>query len=71
MTLNGKRDGFVMEDFRAVAKSAMMKRGRAEAILKAVASVVAKWPDFAAEARVDEGVREKIQTTHCLTFPGT
>lgn len=71
MTLNGKRDGFVMEDFRAVAKSAMMKRGRAEAILKAVASVVAKWPDFAAEARVDEGVSEKIQTTHCLTFPGT
>jgi hypothetical protein len=29
--MNGKRDGFTLADFRACAKSALMKRGRAEA----------------------------------------
>ena len=68
MTLNGKRHGFTMADFRAAAKSANMKRGRAEAIVKEVASVVARWPEFAAEAKLAEGLREKIQKTHCLTL---
>ncbi|MEK6325673.1 MAG: type II toxin-antitoxin system HipA family toxin [Acidobacteriota bacterium] len=69
MTLNGKRDGFAMEDFRAGAKGAMMKRGRAEAIVEEVTSVVARWPDFAVEARVADDLREKIQKTHRLGFP--
>jgi serine/threonine-protein kinase HipA len=71
MTLNGKRDGFVMGDFRAAAKSANMKRGRAEAIVKEVCSIVAGWPEFAAEAEIPDRVREKIQKTHCLAFPNT
>lgn len=64
MTLNGKRDGFVMDDFRAGAKSAMMKRGRAEAIVEEVKAVVARWPDFAEQAQLDDVTREKIQKTH-------
>lgn len=32
MPMNGKRDGFTLADFRACGKSALMKRGRAEAI---------------------------------------
>ena len=40
MTLNGKRDGFTLEDFRACARSALMKRGRAETIVE---EVVAAW----------------------------
>jgi hypothetical protein len=31
-----KRDGFTMADFRTCAKSALMKRGRAEAIVEEV-----------------------------------
>ena len=69
MSLNGKRDGFALADFRAAAKGAHMKRGRAEGIVKEVSSIVAKWPEFAAEAGLPDGVREKIQKTHCLTFP--
>ncbi len=69
MTLNGKRDAFAMEDFRACAKRAMMKRGRAEAIVEEVTSAVARWPDFAVEAQVADIFREKIQKTHCLAFP--
>ena len=53
MTLNGKRDGFALEDFRACASSASMKRGRAEAILDEVVAAVARWPEFAAKAGVD------------------
>jgi serine/threonine-protein kinase HipA len=53
MTLNGKRDGFVLEDFRACAKAASMKRGRADAILDEVIAAVARWPEFAAQAGVD------------------
>jgi serine/threonine-protein kinase HipA len=68
MTLNGKRDGFTMSDFRAVAKSANMKRGRAEAIVKEIISVVKRWPEFAAVAKLSEGLRDKIQQTHCLAF---
>jgi 3-oxoacyl-[acyl-carrier protein] reductase len=34
MTLNGKRDGFTLDDLKACARSAAMKRGRAEAIVK-------------------------------------
>lgn len=66
MTLNGKRDGFVVEDFRAGARSALMKRGRAEAILEEVTKAVRRWPEFAAAAGVNEETREKIQTSHRL-----
>jgi serine/threonine-protein kinase HipA len=69
MTLNGKRDGFTMADFRAAANSANMKRGRAEAMVKEVSSVVRRWPEFAAEAKLDDGLRDKIQRAHSLVFP--
>ena len=71
MTLNGKRDGFTMTDFRAAAKSANMKRGRAEAIVEEVSSVVRRWPEFAAEAELNAGLRDKIQRAHCLLFPAS
>ena len=66
MTLSGKRDGFGMDDIRAGAKSATMKRGRAEAIVEQVRSAVARWPEFAAAARVADDVRDRIQRTHRL-----
>ena len=69
MTLNGRRDGFTMEDFEACAKSALMKRGRAAVIIAEVQAAVRQWPEFAAEARLDEERRDKIQKTHRLEFP--
>lgn len=61
MTLNGKRDGFVLEDFKACAASASMKRGRAEAIIKEVTDIVIRWRDFADDAAVDAQWRDQIQ----------
>lgn len=69
MTLNGKRDGFVLEDFRSAARSALMKRGRAETILGEVREAVSRWPEFAARARVAGEWREKIGKSHRLEIP--
>jgi len=71
MTMNGKRDGFTLADFRACAKAALMKRGRAEAILEGVCAAVAKWPDYAEQAQVVSAWRKQIQGNHRLGIPRT
>jgi len=69
MTLNGKRDGFTLGDFDACAKAALMKRGRAGAILEEVILAVKRWPEFAKEAQIPEDWAKKIQHAHRLSFP--
>ena len=68
MTLNGKRDNFTHEDFEQCAKAALLKRGRAVAILDEVQAAVKDWPRFADEAGVSPEWRDKIQRTHRLSF---
>jgi len=68
--MNGKHDGFTLADFRACAKSALMKRGRAEAIVEEVRAVVAKWPAYAEQAEVLKDWRKPIQSSLRLNFPG-
>jgi serine/threonine-protein kinase HipA len=68
MTLNGKRDGFTLDDFKACAQSASMKRGRAETIVAEVQGVVARWLDYADEAQVNPAQRDKIQAALRLEF---
>ncbi len=63
MTLNGKRDGFTLEDFRACAEAVAMKRGRAVAILEEVHRAVSRWPQYAEEAGVAVDWRDKIAHT--------
>ncbi|MDP1570566.1 MAG: HipA domain-containing protein [Vicinamibacterales bacterium] len=69
MTLQGKRDGCTVADFRACAKGAGMKRGRAEAIVDEVRAAVAQWPAFAAAAAVPDAWREQIQGHLRLDLP--
>lgn len=61
MTLNGKRDGFTMEDFKACAETASLKRGRAESIVSDVRKAVSKWSEFATEASVAAVWRKEIK----------
>ncbi len=61
MTINGKRDGFTLEDFKACAKSVSMKRGSAEAIIEEVRRVVSRWGEYADEAGVSPSQRDMIQ----------
>ncbi|MDO9693796.1 MAG: type II toxin-antitoxin system HipA family toxin [Candidatus Latescibacteria bacterium] len=64
MSLNGKRDDFQIDDFRACARNASLKRGRAEEILLQVVAAVKQWPAMAEEAGVPRNIAERIQATH-------
>ncbi len=71
MTLNGKRDDFTFADFRACAKSAMLKRGRDKALLEEVTEAVQGWPEFAKQAGVTPEQRKQIGRGHRLKIAAT
>ena len=64
MSLNSKRDNFMLEDFIAYAENAAMRRGRAQEILDQVQQAVLAWPKFAQEAGVPEQNSARIAATH-------
>lgn len=68
MSINGKRDGFVMNDFRVAAATAGLARGRAETLLEEVIHIVSKWPTYADEVRVSPSMRDGIKMTMRLRF---
>ncbi len=71
MTINGKRDGFTLEDFRTCAATAGLKRGRAETMLDEVRTVVQRWPTYAEQAAVWPRQRDQIRAALRLDFPRT
>ncbi|HEY4075539.1 MAG TPA: type II toxin-antitoxin system HipA family toxin [Rhizomicrobium sp.] len=64
MSLNGKRDDFVDEDFFAFAKMAGLKRGRDKVILEEVRDAVNRWHVFADAAGIAERFRKQIASLH-------
>jgi serine/threonine-protein kinase HipA len=66
MSMNGKRDGFTIEDFRACAAAASMKRGRADAIVREVLAAVRRWPQHATKAAVPKEWRPRIKASQRL-----
>jgi serine/threonine-protein kinase HipA len=69
MSINGKRDGFTREDFRACARAAALKRGLADDVLDEVIEVVKRWPDFAEQARVGRRWQQAIEKSLRLRIP--
>jgi serine/threonine-protein kinase HipA len=63
MTINGKQDGFLLEDFEQCGKAAMLKRGQYKTILREIREVVLNWRDYADEVGVAPDQRDKIQKT--------
>jgi serine/threonine-protein kinase HipA len=63
MTINGKRDDFTLDDFKACARTASMKRGRAEKIVNEVKQTVSNWKHYANDAGVDPRQRDQIART--------
>jgi serine/threonine-protein kinase HipA len=63
MTINGKQDDFTLEDFRACAAAAGLKRGRAETILAETLAAVERWPEFAEQADVLPQQRQKVRAS--------
>lgn len=68
MTVNGKRDGFTLDDFRACAAAAGLKRGRDKQMLQDVQDAVDRWPEFAQQAGVDEEQAGQIGRAHRMRF---
>ncbi|MFY9341249.1 MAG: type II toxin-antitoxin system HipA family toxin [Planctomycetota bacterium] len=68
MTLAGKADKFTVDDLRAVAKTAAMKRGRAETMLAEVTAAVRRWREFATSADVPADRSAAIGGTHRLAW---
>jgi serine/threonine-protein kinase HipA len=62
MSINNRRDSFTMDDFRACAKMAGLKRGRGETLLNEVTAAVAAWKTFAAEVDLPTKWRDQIQS---------
>jgi serine/threonine-protein kinase HipA len=61
MSVNGKRDEFEREDLLALAKAAGIKKHRADQMVQKVLEAVRRWPEFAAEAKVDGENIRRIQ----------
>ena len=61
MSLNGKRDGFELEDLVAFAGVAGVKKTRANAILDQVAAAVSNWRRFAEQAGMTESDVVRIE----------
>jgi serine/threonine-protein kinase HipA len=66
MSLNGKRDAFSHEDFKACAKTISMQRGRAQDILEEVRQAVLRWPEFAARSGISGDFIKVIKNSHRL-----
>jgi serine/threonine-protein kinase HipA len=69
MSLNGKRDNFTIDDFRAVGDTASMKRGRADAIVAEVTEAARRWSAFAEHAGVEGDRIKQIALAHRLDIP--
>lgn len=69
MTINGKRDGFLKGDIRAVGRNASLKQGRADALFEEVAAAVKRWPEFADRARLPVDTTRRIGKAHRLDLP--
>lgn len=69
MSINGRVDGFTVEDLRAVGEIAGLKRGEAKRILAEVTEAVAAWPERAAEAGLEQERIERIRRAHRLKLP--
>jgi serine/threonine-protein kinase HipA len=62
MSINGKTDDFTLDDFKACAKTASMKRGRAVKIIDEVKQFVSHWKKYSDDVGVDPLQRDKIQS---------
>ncbi len=63
MSMNEKKDDFTLEDFCSCGKTALMKRGRAEAIVDRVSAAVNRWPEFANESDIPSNTIRQIQNS--------
>ncbi|MGJ8690785.1 MAG: type II toxin-antitoxin system HipA family toxin [Gammaproteobacteria bacterium] len=64
MSINGKRDNFVLEDLLALASSAGIKAAKAKQVIERVIASVKRWPQFAEQAGVEPVRSKQIANAH-------
>ena len=64
MSVNGKRDGFVVEDLMICARSAGISNPRARAMVQQAHDAVGRWPQFATSAGVKPDWISQIGASH-------
>ena len=64
MSINGKRDDFVVDDLLALASTAAIKSKRAKAIIAEVSNSVGKWVRFAEETGIERETTDRIWRSH-------
>lgn len=69
MSVAGKRDAFTRGDLRTCARTAGMKRGRADTILDEVRAAVDRWDEWAAVAGVAESHARRIALAQRRDIP--
>lgn len=68
MSLNGKRDGFQLEDLNTLAETASVKPAKARKLIAQARDVVSNWPDYAAKAGIGNDTVRKIGNAHRTSF---
>jgi serine/threonine-protein kinase HipA len=68
MRVNGKQDDFNRQDLLSAAKQFGIKDG--SAILDKVGEAVHRWPSFADQAGISDGVSKRIKKTHRVGLGG-
>jgi len=68
MSMNGKRDDFMVKDFTETAKFAQMIRGREIEIVNEVCEAVSSWSDIATQVEIPKDRIEEIQKNHRLNL---
>lgn len=63
MSLNGKRDRFTRDDLLEAASTLSIKTRKAKTILDQSAQAIARWSEFATQARIEERTATAIQAT--------
>jgi serine/threonine-protein kinase HipA len=66
MSVNGKRDGFTIDDLIALAVAGAIKPAKARRFIEEVDTAVGKWVEFAAVAGVEDATRMGIGQAHRL-----
>jgi len=69
MSLAGKRDQFLVDDFWNVAQTVGLERSRAKTLFAEVRAAVRAWPAFAEQAQIEESTMSRIQRGH-RAMPG-
>jgi serine/threonine-protein kinase HipA len=64
MSINGKRDGFELEDLLVLARATDIKRTKALAIIEQVDAAIGRWPVFAADAGIGDDTIRTIAAAH-------